>query len=304
MITVLSGGVGAARLLSVLAAHVPAADLTAVVNVGDDFCLHGLTICPDLDTVTYTLAGRHDEAQGWGLRDESWRVMDELAHLGGPTWFRLGDRDLATHLYRSERLAEGATKSQVSAEIADALGVDVRVLPASDDPIATTLTTAQGDLGFQEYFVQHRHQVPVTAVAYHGAHSAAPGPGVVDAIARADRVVLAPSNPLLSLAPILAVPGVRAALAARRGPSIAVSPLVGGRALKGPADRLLAELGHEAGSRGVADVYGDLVDTWVIDESDAGDATELRARGYEVRVTTTVMGEPERDARLAATVLA
>ncbi len=304
MITVLSGGVGAARLLRVLAAHVPATDLTAVVNVGDDFCLHGLTICPDLDTVTYTLAGRHDEAQGWGLRDESWRVMDELAHLGGPTWFRLGDRDLATHLYRSQRLAEGATKSQVSAEIARAHGVDVRVLPASDDPIATTLTTAQGELGFQEYFVQHHHQVPVTAIAYRGALTAAPGPGVADAIEGADRVVLAPSNPLLSLAPILAVPGVRAALAARRGPSVAVSPLVGGRALKGPADRLLEELGHDAGSRGVAALYGDLVDTWVIDEADAGDAGDLRTQGYEVRVTSTVMGEPGRDARLAAAVLA
>ncbi len=304
MITVLSGGVGAARLLRVLAAHVPAADLTAVVNVGDDFCLHGLTICPDLDTVTYTLAGRHDDAQGWGLRDESWRVMDELARLGGSTWFRLGDRDLATHLYRSQRLADGAAKSQVSAEIARALGVDTRLLPASDDTIATTLATAQGELGFQEYFVQHRHQVPVTAITYQGALDAAPGPGVVDAIADADRVILAPSNPLLSLAPILAVPAIRAALAARRGPSVAVSPLVGGRALKGPADRLLTELGHAPGTRGVAGIYGDLVDVWVIDEADADDAADLRGRGYGVRVATTVMGEPGREARLAAAVLA
>ncbi len=304
MITVLSGGVGAARLLRVLRGRLGGDELTAVVNVGDDFTLYGLTICPDLDTVTYTLAGRVDALQGWGQRDESWTVRDGLVALGDDAWFRLGDRDLATHLYRSRRLGEGATKTAVSDEIARALGVDVRVLPATDDPVATTLTTSAGVLSFQDYFVRHRHAVAVSGIDYAGADRARPGPDVVAAIARADRVVLAPSNPLLSLAPIFAVPGVRGALAARQGPCVAVSPLVGGRALKGPADRLLGELGHAPATEGVAEIFGDLVDTWVIDEADASDAARLRARGFEVRVTTTVMGDPEREASLATAVLA
>ncbi len=302
MITVLAGGVGAARLLRALGAVVEPTELTAVINVGDDLVLHGLTICPDVDTVTYTLAGLNDEARGWGLTGESWRVMDELAALGGEAWFRLGDRDLATHLYRSQRLAEGATKTEVTAEIARARGVAATLLPASDDPVATTLETLEGPMAFQEYFVRRRHEVRVTAVSVTGVATARPGPDVLGAIERAERVVVAPSNPLLSIDPILALGGVREALA-RRGDAVAVSPLVGGAALKGPADRLMRELGLEASAAGVAAHYGELVATWVIDEVDAGLAGRIEAAGHEVRVTTTVMDDPARARALAEAVL-
>ena len=303
MITVLAGGVGAARLLRALCLVVDPAELTAVINVGDDLELHGLTICPDVDTVTYTLAGMNDEARGWGLTDESWRVMDELEALGGEAWFRLGDRDLATHLYRTQRLREGATKTEVTAEIARRRGVASTLLPASDDPVATTLETLEGPMAFQEYFVRRRHDVTVTAVTVSGLATARPSPAALRAIEAAERVVLAPSNPLLSIDPILALAGVREALAARAD-AIAVSPIVGGAALKGPADRLIRELGLEPSAAGVADHYGELVATWVIDELDAGLAGRIGAAGHEVRVTTTVMDDDSRARALAAAVLA
>ena len=303
MITVLAGGVGAARLLRALSLVVDPTELAAVVNVGDDLVLHGLTICPDLDTVTYTLAGMNDEARGWGLTDETWRVMDELAALGGEDWFRLGDRDLATHLYRTQRLGEGATKTEVTAEIAQRRGVRATVLPASDDPVATTLETLEGPMAFQEYFVRRRHEVTVTAITVTGLETARPSAAALHAIESATRLVVAPSNPLLSIDPILALPGVREAVAAR-GDAIAVSPIVGGAALKGPADRLMRDLGLEPSAAGVADHYGELVATWVIDELDAGLAGRIGAAGHEVRVTTTVMDDPGRARALAETVLA
>ncbi len=303
MITVLAGGVGAARLLRALCLVVDPAELTAVVNVGDDLVLHGLTICPDLDTVTYTLAGLNDEARGWGLAGETWRVMDELEALGGEAWFRLGDRDLATHLYRTQRLAEGATKTEVTAEIARARGVATTLLPASDDPVATTLETLEGPMAFQEYFVRRRHDVTVTAVRVAGLASARTSPAALAAIEGAERVVVAPSNPLLSIDPILALAGVREALG-DRGDVVAVSPIVGGAALKGPADRLMRELGLEPSAAGVAAHYGGLVATWVIDELDAGLAGRIGGAGHEVRVTTTVMDDPARARALAEAVLA
>ncbi|MHB8826211.1 MAG: 2-phospho-L-lactate transferase [Acidimicrobiales bacterium] len=302
MISVLSGGVGAARLLAALRANVPDVELEAIVNVGDDLVLNGLTICPDLDTITYTLAGLNNEVTGWGLTGETWRVMDELVALGGQAWFRLGDRDLATHLYRTQRLAEGATKSEVAAELADRHGVDVRLLPVSDDPLATMLNTEVGELSFQEYFVAHRHDVAVHAIHVEGATSATATRQVLASLERATRIVIAPSNPFLSIEPILTVAPVRERLASRRHDVIAVSPIVGGAAIKGPADRLLAQMGYPATCVGVAQYYRGLVGTLVIDEVDATHADAVRDVGMDCIVTTTVMENPANAARLALVV--
>jgi LPPG:FO 2-phospho-L-lactate transferase len=277
--------------------------LAAVVNVGDDLVLHGLTICPDLDTITYTLAGLNNDELGWGLRGETWRVMDELAELGGAAWFRLGDRDLATHLYRSQRLAEGATKTEVTRELALHHGVKVTLLPVSDDPIATEFLTDEGRLSFQEYFVQRHHDVVVRGVDVVGAPSARPTKEVERALAQCDRLVIAPSNPLISIEPMLQVPGVREALRERRDDVVAISPIIRGAALKGPADRLLRELGYESSALGVVEYYGDLVGTWIIDDADADLAESIRARGVRVEVTTTIMAEPDNARRLAKVVL-
>ena len=281
----------------------PDEEIVAVVNVGDDLVLHGLTICPDLDTIAYTLAGLSNEETGWGRRDESWRVMEELTSLGGASWFGLGDRDLATHLYRSQRLAEGATKTVVTAELVERWGVPVRLLPVSDDPVRTRFSTAIGPLSFQEYFVRHHHDVTVSAVDVEGADLAHPTPDVVRALHEARRVVIAPSNPVISIGPLLAVRGVHELVAARRADVVAVSPLIGGRALKGPADRLLRELGFGGGHAAVAGAYEGLLGRLVIDESDAAEAPALRAQGLDVTVCPTLMGDPDRDARLAAAVL-
>jgi LPPG:FO 2-phospho-L-lactate transferase len=304
VIVVLSGGVGAARLLRALRRVHDPAEVTAIVNVGDDLELHGLTICPDLDTITYTLAGLNNEELGWGLRGESWRVMDELAALGGAAWFRLGDRDLATHLFRTQRLREGATKAQVTAELAEHHGVTERLVPVTNDPLATRFGTDEGELSFQEYFVARHHDVVVRSLSLRGASTARPAPGVLESIATARRIVIAPSNPLISIEPILAVPGVREAVIARRGDVVAVSPIIAGAALKGPADRLLHELGHEASCVGVARCYQELAGTLVIDQRDERRAPEVRDCGLDVRVTTTIMADPDDARRLAQEVLA
>ncbi len=303
MISVLSGGVGAARLLAALRRYDEKLELEAIVNVGDDLTLHGLTICPDLDTITYTLAGLHNVDAGWGLAGESWRVMDELAALGGAAWFRLGDRDLATHLYRSQRLAEGATKTDVARELAAHFALGVRVLPATNDVVATMLDTEVGPLSFQEYFVAHHHDVRVTRVRVE-AHDARATPEVLASLARARRIIVAPSNPVLSIDPILAVSPLREVLRERRDEVIAVSPLVGGRALKGPADRLLRDLGHRPDSLGVAQLYRDVVGTLVIDEVDAALADDVRELGLRCVVTTTVMADPHDAQRLCEALLA
>ncbi|MGA7834308.1 MAG: 2-phospho-L-lactate transferase [Acidimicrobiales bacterium] len=301
MITVLSGGVGAARLLRALSDVTDPRELSAVVNVGDDLVLHGLTICPDLDTITYTLAGLNNDELGWGLRGESWRVMEELGQLGGEAWFRLGDRDLATHLYRSERLRQGATKTQVTRELASHFNVAVDVLPVTDDAIATEFITPDGRLTFQEYFVRRHHDVVVSSIDVVGASAARLSDEARSAMTGATRLIIAPSNPLISIEPILQVPGVRELV---RGATdvVAISPIINGAALKGPADRLLRELGHESSVLGVADFYGDLVGTWIIDEADRDLARELRTRGVNVEVTTTIMSDPEQARRLAKVV--
>ena len=306
MIAALAGGVGAARMLRGLARAVGAAEVTAVVNTGDDTVLHGLHISPDLDTVTYTLAGRNDEDRGWGLAGETWTVMAALGDLGGETWFRLGDRDLATHLYRSQRLAEGATLTAVTAELAARLGAGVRLLPMSDDPVRTTLVLAEEGhrVAFQDYFVRLGHAVAVSAVAFEGADEARPAPGVLDALEEAEVVVVCPSNPVVSIGPILAVPGIAELLRRRRSTVVAVSPIVGGKALKGPADRLLAELGGDSSVVGVARRYAEVAGCLVVDDVDAGLADAVTGCGLRCVVAPTVMHGPAEAAALAEVVVA
>ncbi len=295
---------GAARLLRGLVRVAAPAEVTAVVNTGDDTELHGLHISPDLDTVTYTLAGLNDDERGWGLAGETWSVMDSLDRLGGETWFRLGDQDLATHLYRTQRLSSGATLSQVTTEITQSLGVSVRLLPMSDDPVRTRLTLVEGpEVSFQEYFVGRRHAVAVASLRFAGAEAARPAPGVLRAIADADVVVVCPSNPIVSIGPLLAVPGLADALATRRHDVVAVSPIVAGAALKGPADRLMAELGHEPTVVGVARLYAGFVGTLVVDDADADMADAVESCGVRCVVTPTVMHTPERAGALASVLL-
>lgn len=304
MITVLAGGVGAARFLRGLIDVVSPAEITVVVNVGDDLVLHGLHISPDLDTVTYTLAGAINPETGWGLDGETWQAMASLEHYGGHSWFRLGDRDLGTHLYRTQRLAEGASLSTVTAEIARAWNVALRLLPASDDAVRTMVTVdGEGEIGFQDYFVGRQHSVAVTSVRFEGAVDAQPAPGVLEAIADAGVVVIAPSNPIVSIGPVLAISGVRDAVIARRSQTVAVSPIVAGAALKGPADRMLRELGHEPSVVGVAKLYAELASVLVVDEADAALAGDVEAAGMECLVVPTVMSSPAVAASLARATL-
>jgi LPPG:FO 2-phospho-L-lactate transferase len=304
MITVLAGGVGAARLLAGLIQVVDPSDLTAVVNTGDDLVLHGLDISPDLDTVTYTLAGAIDPERGWGLAGETWQAMESLRRFGGEAWFNLGDRDLGTHLYRTTRRHEGATLTEVTAEISAAWGLGLRLLPVTDDPLRTRVTVeGDGEISFQEYFVHRQHSVAVSSVRFEGAKAARPGPEVLNALSGADHIVIAPSNPIVSIGPLLAVPGVREAVVARRDDVVAVSPIVAGAALKGPADRLMTELGHESSVVGVARIYADVAATLVIDEADADLAGRVEAEGVRCVVAPTIMSSPARSAALGRVVL-
>jgi LPPG:FO 2-phospho-L-lactate transferase len=282
---------------------VPTGDLTAVVNVGDDTDLHGLHISPDLDTVMYTLADAINPETGWGLKGETWRVMESLGRLGGTTWFNLGDRDLATHLYRTQRLSEGAPLGMVTAELVDRFDVRVRLLPVTDDSLRTKLRLSGGEVGFQEYFVKLRHDVPVEQVRFEGADASQPGPGVLEAITDASVVVVCPSNPVVSIDPLLSVPGIREALTARRDDVVAVSPIVAGAALKGPADRLLVEMGFESSVVGVARWYASWVSTLVIDEADAALAPAVESAGVRCIVAPTIMSDVARSAELARVVL-
>ncbi len=311
MLVALCGGVGAAKMLSGLVRVVPPSDITAIVNVGDDMVLHGLHISPDLDTVTYTLAGMDNRDTGWGVAGESWAVMDELARLGGEDWFRLGDRDLATHLFRTGRLRAGEPLSSVTAALCHRRGVGVRLLPVTDDPLRTRVTLAEvsplgpagTEVGFQDYFVRLHHDVAVRGVRFEGDAAARPAPGVMESLEQADTIVVCPSNPVVSIGPLLAVPGVSEALVARRARVVAVSPIVAGAALKGPADRLMAELGTEASVVGVAKLYAPWAATLVVDTADAARAADVEAEGVRCIVTPTVMGSPERAADLARAVV-
>ena len=314
MICVLAGGVGAARFLDGLVTATGDEPVVAIVNTGDDTELHGLTICPDLDTVAYTLSGQNDRQRGWGLAGETWSAMDALERFGvarpagsaaGATWFRLGDRDLATHLYRSHRLVEGAPLSAVTAEIATAFGLGFTLLPMTDDRVRTMVTLAANgrEIGFQEYFVGLQHGVSISGVRFDGIEAARPAPGVIDALEKARVIVIAPSNPIVSIGPILAVAGVRETLVRRRNHVVAVSPIIGGKALKGPADRMLAELGLPSSAVGVATQYRRVCATLVIDEQDAALADDVAALGMRAVVTDTIMRDTERAAALARSVL-
>lgn len=301
----LSGGVGGAKLAAGLAAVLAPEDLTIVVNTGDDFEHLGLTICPDIDSVTYALAGLNDTVRGWGVQDETWQAMAMLRELGEADWFNLGDRDLGMHIARSWRLRAGDTLSQVTARLTGNLGIAHAIVPMSDAPLRTQVGTAEGWLDFQRYFVAEQCRPVATGVRFEGAPGAAPSPAFAAALAREDlgAIVVCPSNPYLSVDPILAVDGVRAALAARRVPLVAVSPLVGGTSLKGPLAKLLGELGKPVGNGSIADHYGDLLDHLVIDTADAADGEDLRGRGLCVTVTPTVMCDAEDRERLARVAL-
>lgn len=304
----LAGGVGGAKLAQGLQAHL-ADRLTVVVNTGDDVERHGLAIWPDHDTVMYTLAGLDDRERGWGVRDETWTAMDQLARLGEETWFRLGDRDLATHVVRTARLAAGNRPTDVARHLQRALGLAATILPMTDEPVRTEVRTDDGWLDFQTYFVGRQQQPTVHEVRFRGVDAAAPTAEVLasfDALGPGDAIVVAPSNPIVSIGPLLALDGLRAAVVAARSrgvPVIAVSGIVGGRALKGPADRMLVSLGHESSALGVARLYADWVDTFVIDTVDADLAPAIEALGLRVVVTDTIMSDDAARARLAAEVL-
>ncbi len=304
MITVLAGGVGAARFLRGLVQVVDPAEVVAVVNVGDDVERHGLHVSPDLDSITYWLAGVIHPEQQWGRADETFVVARELERFGEDGWFSLGDRDLATHLFRTRRLHEGAPLSTVTAEVSRAFGLDVRLVPATDAPVETRITTKEGqDLHFQEYWVRDRAAPEVASVRLEGAAQARPAPGVLEAITDADVVLLAPSNPVVSIDTILAVPGIRAALAATAAPVVGISPIIGGSVVRGMAHRLLPAVGAEVSSVGVARHYGaDLLDGWVVDTVDT-DAVDQLPVGILGRATNTLMDDPAVAAALARTCL-
>lgn len=312
-VTVLCGGVGAARFLTGLVQVADPKSITAVVNTADDAVINGLAISPDLDTVVYTLAAAIDPERGWGLAGETWQAMDALERYAAQrpdgsdaalTWFRLGDRDLATHLYRTVRRSEGARLTDITAEIAAAWGVDVRVLPMTDGTVATRLVLPGGDeLAFQDYFVRLQHGIEVAGVRIDTG-GAEPTPETLAAIAAAECVVVAPSNPLVSIQPLRALPGVDEALAARRDTVVAVSPIVGGRALKGPAERLLRELGHEPSVVGVARLYAPIASALVIDDVDADRSADVEAAGIRPVIAPSVISSPAAAAALAHTTLA
>jgi len=295
-VVVLSGGVGGARFLRGLVDVVDPADVTVIGNVGDDVEILGLHVSPDLDSILYALTGLADEERGWGRADETWRVLDAVGSLGGKTWFRLGDLDLGLHLVRTRALRAGEPLSQVTLRLARALGIELRLLPATDDRLRTWIRTPSGEFSFQEWFVARGHRDEVDAVRFEG--EALPAPGVLEALAGADAIVIAPSNPYVSVWPILAVEEIRAALVARRVPCVAVSPLIGGRAVKGPADRMLARMAGGTTPAHVAGCYAGLIDALVVDESDpAGPLAVTRV------VTQTLMTDLDASRRLAETVL-
>jgi LPPG:FO 2-phospho-L-lactate transferase len=304
MITALAGGVGAARFLRGLVQVVDPADVTVIVNTADDDWFHGLYVCPDLDSVTYTLAGAQNPDTGWGLAGETFQTIDALARYGEDTWFRLGDRDLATHLFRTRLLREGAPLSAVTARVTAAWGLAPRLLPMSDDRIATRIGTPAGELAMQEWFVRERCEPDVLAVRFDGAAAAHPAPGVLDAIADAETVLVCPSNPVISIGPILAVPGVRDTLAARRDRVVGVSPIIAGRPVKGPADRLMGPLGIDVSCVGVAREYRSFCSALVIDTGDAVRAGEIEALGMRAVVADTLMTDARVAAALARDTLA
>jgi LPPG:FO 2-phospho-L-lactate transferase len=302
-LAVLCGGLGGSRLVHALALARGPEGLTAIGNVGDDLEFLGLHVSPDLDTVLYTLAGLLDEERGWGVREETYVTLRQAERLGEAAWFTLGDRDIGLHLTRTRRLRSGASLSAVTAELAAALGVGVRLLPATDDPLRTFVTTDAGELDFQTWFVARRHADTVHGVRYAAADGASPAPGVLDELAAADAVLIAPSNPFVSIGPILAVPGIRDAVRSARRVA-AVSPLVGGRAVRGPLVAMMTSLGHEPSALGVARLYTDLADTFVLDTADEALAGAVEELGLRAVVCDTVMVDPAMRGDVGRQVLA
>ena len=303
VIVALAGGVGGAKMAQGLAGVVPPDQLTVIVNTADDFDLHGLRICPDLDTVVYTLAGIANPITGWGIAGDTTVALDAMTRLGEEPWFTIGDRDLATHVIRTSRLRLGSRLSDVTRDIASRLGIAANVLPVTDDMIGTYIETPHGTFEFQDYFVRRRQQDDVLGVQIGGVDTATPAQGVIEAIAAAEIIVLCPSNPIVSIGPILAVPGVREAIERSPAVKVAVSPIIGGKALKGPADRMLATLGHESSALGIARIYAGLIDGLVIDETDAALAAPIEALGLKVRPLQSIMGDAGDRARFAGEVL-
>ena len=300
---VLAGGVGGGRFARAVVESVPPADVTVIGNVGDDLEVLGVHVSPDLDSVLYALSGLNDEERGWGRADETWNALDTVGALGGETWFRLGDRDIGLHLVRTQALRAGRPLSEVTARFARALGVETAILPATDDLLRTWIDTEAGTFSLEEWFVARGHRDEVDAVRFEGADEARPAPGVLEAIASAELLLLAPSNPFVSIAPILAVAEIRAALERRRVPAVAVSPLIGGRAVKGPADRMLARLAGGTSPAHVAGCYRGLVDTLVIDAADEDGADAVAELGVRPVVTRTLMRDEDARRRLMESVL-
>ncbi len=302
-IAALGGGVGASKLLLGLYDVLGPDALTIIVNTGDDIVLHGLKISPDLDIVTYTLAGIVDPAKGWGIRNETFHALKRLAAYGRANWFNLGDCDLATHIHRTALLEEGKTLSDAAESIRSTLGVKARILPMSDDPVPTVIESSEGRMHFQKYLVKRRAEPIVNGIRFAGAESARPAPGVLEAISEASRIVICPSNPLISIGPILAVPGVRERLRSRKADVFAVCPIVGGKSLKGPSDKMLAQLGHEVTALGVAKLYAEFTGTFVIDLVDRAQATAISALGMKVEILPTVMKTLAQKRKLARSLL-
>jgi LPPG:FO 2-phospho-L-lactate transferase len=302
-IAVLSGGVGGARFLHGLTAEIPPGDITAIVNVGDDFEPFGLPVSPDLDTVVYTLAGLVDDERGWGVAGDGDRALRQAARLGTDTWFWLGDDDLGLHLARAELLRGGLSLSAATARLTGQLGLETTILPVTDDRMRTMVHTDEGELDFQTWYVRRRHADAVRGLRFDGAEDSRPAPGVLAALAAADAVLVAPSNPFISIDPILAVPGVRAAVAARRGEVVAISPIVAGEAVRGPAAAMLRSLGHEAGPSAVAAHYAGLAGTLVLDRRDAAAEEAVAATGVRPVVADTIMDGHAGRRRLARAAL-
>src|SRR5215467_3359600 len=301
-VTALAGGIGAARFLTGLVEAMDPTNITVIANTGDDIELHGLRICPDIDTVLYTLAGVVDPERGWGVRDDSFECLKWLGLYGASTWFNLGDRDMATHLRRTSRLAEGASLSQVTEEMTRALGVKARVFPMTDSYAPTMIRTEEGRMHLQEYFVRRRCEPSIRAIEYQDIERARPAPGVIESIAGTDLIIVCPSNPFISIGPILAVPGVREALVQSNASIAAVSPIVGGRAIKGPAAAMLRDLGFEVSAAGVARMYRDFVQVFVLDQTDAALAPLVEDMGMRAVVTNTIM-ESQADKRALAEMI-
>jgi len=302
-ITALAGGVGASKLLLGLSRTMDPRDLTIIVNTGDDIMLHGLYICPDLDIVTYTMAGAINPETGWGLADDTFHTLKALTRYGREQWFNLGDRDLATHVHRTAQLALGQGLAAITDSIRREWGVASTILPVTERPVPTTIVTEHGEMHFQEYLVKHRAELSVIDIRFEGVETAAPGPGVLEALRSADGILICPSNPLISIGPILAVPGVRETMWMRREHCIAVSPLVGGKSLKGPSDKMLAECLIDATTCGVALLYDDIASVMVLDPSDHELCPDIVARGMRPALVPSIMRTDEDKDRLARGVL-